>query len=388
MRVCERGVAVPVRSRTPPALRSSATRDRSAGRARRGRCKPRQPPPVSKPDRPGSSGRCRPRRSSSAARAGRSPRPGGPWPGTRRQAAVLARAVDRLSRWPRIGSAGWDELVGGGTVGPAMSCLTGEAQVRIGRLLGAVLAVSVMLGGLLLVTARPATACTCAQMTEAQLAARIDVLFVGTLVSSRVDPSVLTREYREERKRRERVNPSAIPEPDPVVLTFEVTRVYKGAVGKRQEIVICHPPVADKRVIETCGSYVPATPGPWLLFASQPSGDSMLQLDPGQYLSGFTRHCLGSRALADGGEPGRGGAPGVAVGSTSPTRGGPPVAAPSGPVSLPSPTRGGPPAGAPSGSDSSPSPTSLVVGVGVLAAGVSAGLGLAIRRARRRASAD
>jgi hypothetical protein len=134
--------------------------------------------------------------------------------------------------------------------------------VRIWRLLGAALAVPVMLGGLLLVTAGPAAACTCAQMTEAQHAARVDVLFVGTLVSSRVDPSVLTREYREERKRRERVNPSAVLESDPVVLTFEVSRVYKGAVGKRQEIVIPFPPAADKRVHDTCGSYVPASPGP------------------------------------------------------------------------------------------------------------------------------
>jgi hypothetical protein len=35
------GGSGPVRSRTPPALRSSATRDRSAGRARQGRYKPR-----------------------------------------------------------------------------------------------------------------------------------------------------------------------------------------------------------------------------------------------------------------------------------------------------------------------------------------------------------
>jgi len=239
-------------------------------------------------------------------------------------------------------------------------------------MLGAVLAVSMMLGGLLLVTAGPAAACTCAQMTEAQLAARVDVLFVGTLVSSRVDPSLLTREYREERKRRERVDRSAVRESDPVVLTFEVSRVYKGAVGKRQEIVIPFPP-ATGGFGDTCGSYVPATPGPWLLFASPSSGDSTLQLDPGQYVSGFTRLCLGSRALADGGEPGFGGRP---------------ARAPRGPVSSPSPTRGGPPAAAPSGPDSSPSPTSLVVGVGVLAAGVAAGLGLAILRARRRASAD
>ena len=247
--------------------------------------------------------------------------------------------------------------------------------MRIGRLLGAVLAVSMMLGGLLLVIAGPATACTCVQMTEAQLAARVDALFVGTLVSSRVDPSLLTREYREEKKRREQVNPSAIRESDPVVLTFEVTRVYKGAVGKRQEIVISHPPAADKRIFDTCRSYVPATPGPWLLFASRPSGDSRLQLDPGQYTSGFASVCPGgSRALAQGGEP---------------TLGGPPARAPSGPTSSPpSLARGGPPARAPGRPDSWPSSTSLVVGVGVLAAGVAAGLGLAILRARRRASAD
>ena len=264
--------------------------------------------------------------------------------------------------------------------------------MRIWRLLGAVLAVSVMLGGLLLVTAGPAAACTCAQMTEAQLAARVEVLFVGTLVSSRVDPSVLTREYRQREEQRikelkQRFGRSAVAgELDPVVLTFEVSRIYKGAVGKRQEIVI--PPAATGGVGDTCQSYVPAGPGPWLLFADRLSGDRTLQLDPGQYVSGFTRLCLGSRALADGGAPGRGGAPGVAVSSPSSTRGRPPAAAPRGPVNSPSPTNGAPPAAVPSGPDSSPSPTSLVVGVGVLAAGVASGLGLAILRARRRASAD
>jgi hypothetical protein len=246
--------------------------------------------------------------------------------------------------------------------------------VKIRRVLGAALTVPVLIGALVLVTAGPAAACTCARMTEAQLAASVDVLFVGTLVSSRVDPSVLTREYRQREEKRikelkERFGQSALAgELDPVVLTFEVSRVYKGAVGKRQEIVI--PPAATGGVGDTCQFYVPAGPGPWLLFASpQSSGDRTLQLDPGQYLSAFGSLCLGSRALADGGEPGRGGAPGVAVSSPSSTRGGPPAAAPSGP-------------------DSSPSPTSLVVGVGVLAAGVGAGLGLAILRARRRASAD
>jgi hypothetical protein len=169
--------------------------------------------------------------------------------------------------------------------------------VRIWRLLGAVLAVSMMLGGLLLVTARPAAACTCARISEAEVAARVDAVFVGTLVGSRVDPSVLTREYRQQEEKRikelkERFGQSAlVGELDPVVLTFEVSRVYKGAVGKRQEIVI--PPASTGGVGDTCQSYVPATPGPWLLFATQSSGDSTLQLDPGQYVSGFTRLCSG-----------------------------------------------------------------------------------------------
>jgi hypothetical protein len=129
------------------------------------------------------------------------------------------------------GHAGWlsDRQHGDG--------LTGEAQVRIWRLLGVVLAVPVMLGGLLLVTAEPAAGCTCVQMTEAQHAASVKTVFVGALVDSRVDPSVLTRKYREARLR-ERDARSTFRNLDPVVLTFEVSRVYKGAVGKRQEIVI------------------------------------------------------------------------------------------------------------------------------------------------------
>jgi hypothetical protein len=44
-----------VRSRTPPTLRSSAARDRSAGRARQGRCRPRRTDPqLAKPARAGS----------------------------------------------------------------------------------------------------------------------------------------------------------------------------------------------------------------------------------------------------------------------------------------------------------------------------------------------
>jgi hypothetical protein len=84
---------------------------------------------------------------------------------------------------------------------------------------------------------------------------------------------------------------------DPVVLTFEVGRVYKGTVGDHQEIVIPQPLAGG-----SCGDYVPSGPGPWLIMAHRPSG-SPYRLDPGQYLSGFSSCPGGSRALANGGHP-------------------------------------------------------------------------------------
>ena len=257
--------------------------------------------------------------------------------------------------------------------------------MTVRRLLGAALMVSVLLGGLVVVTAGPAVACSCAIVrSEAERVARSDAVFVGTLVSQveRIDqkarelmrssdPAVRLRVYSSDSSR--------------VVWTFQVSRVYKGVVGERQEIVTSMEPPAWAGIFDSCRALKFQAPGPFLVFAYKPSPGL---LDPGQYVSGFTRLCLGSRALADGGAPGRGEAPGVAVSSPSSTRGRPPAAAPRGPVNSPSPTNGAPPAAAPSGPDSSPSPTSLVVGVGVLAAGVAAGLGLAVRRARRRASAD
>jgi hypothetical protein len=194
--------------------------------------------------------------------------------------------------------------------------------VTVRRLLGAALMVSVLLGGLVVVTAGPAVACTCAMVrSEAERMARADAVFVGELVGSRVDPSASSRETRR------------IPYPAPVVLTFKVSRVYKGAVGERQEIIAplgpCPLPLSGA--------------GPFLVFANNPSQDMsrQYQLEPGQYVSG-----LGSRALADGGKPAL-----------------------------------GPPAGEPGWPDS-------LVGVGVLVAGVAAGLGLAALRARLRASAE
>jgi hypothetical protein len=165
--------------------------------------------------------------------------------------------------------------------------------------------VPVLVGGLLLVTAAPAAACSCPAESEAQQAARADVVFVGTLVGSRVDPSVLTREYRQREEQRikelkDRFGQSVmvLREPDPVVLTFEVSRVYKGAVGKRQEIV-------SRMSNDSCESGRGfAGRGPFLILAWRPSPDAsrQFQLEPGQYRSDMNI-CNRSRALADGGEP-------------------------------------------------------------------------------------
>jgi hypothetical protein len=128
--------------------------------------------------------------------------------------------------------------------------------VRIWRLLATVLAVLVMLGGLVLVTAGPAAACTCVPMTEAEAAARVDAVVVGTLVSSRGDPSVLTREYRQREQQRirelqERFGRSAVAgELDPVVLTFEVRRVYKGRPAPTR--AVCDMVLAMGRTVLTC----------------------------------------------------------------------------------------------------------------------------------------
>jgi hypothetical protein len=147
------------------------------------------------------------------------------------------------------------------------------------------------------------------------------------LVGSRIDPSASAREA------------GSRPRPAPVVFTFEVNRVYKGAVGERQEIVTPRGGGAG------CGGFgigLRGT-GPFLVFAHQAS-NAMYQVGPGQYGSSL---CSGSRALADG-KPALGGLP-----AREPDRG--------------------------------PSTASLAVGVGVLAAVVA--VGLAVLRARRQASA-
>jgi hypothetical protein len=262
--------------------------------------------------------------------------------------------------------------------------------VTVRRLLGAALMVSVLLGGLVLVTAGPAVACSCAVVrSEAERVARSDAVFVGTMVSQveRIDqkarelmrssdPAVRLRVYSSDSSR--------------VVWTFQVSRVYKGVVGERQEIVTSMEPPAWAGIVDSCSAVKFQAPGPFLVFAYKPSPglSSRYPLDPGQYMSD---PCSGSRPLAAGSGPALGGL--VArepSGPASSTATSPPSSSRSSATTTgdtpPSPTRGGPPA--PGGPDSWPSSASLVVGVGVLAAGVAAGLGLVTLRARRRTSAD
>jgi hypothetical protein len=256
----------------------------------------------------------------------------------------------------------------------------------IWRLFRAALAVPLLLGGLVLVTAKPAAACTCYDMSEADRVARYDAVFVGTLVSHVIhvdskardlmaspDPAVAWRAFLSDSTRS--------------VWTFQVSRVYKGAVRRRQEIITPPGAPGGSNCSGVGGLRYPGTE-PLLVFASS-SGGHRFRPQPGQYASNL---CSGSRPLADGGEPATGGLsarqPSGPDRPPSSSRGGLLAGASGGSVNSPPSTRGGLPARAASGSDSSASPARIALGVGLLAAGAGAGLGLVTLRARRRAGAD
>jgi hypothetical protein len=202
-----------------------------------------------------------------------------------------------------------------------------------------------------LVTAGPAAACTCVGGSEAERAARADAIFVGTLISqaTQIDPRVEQARREFTRTSDQRVLVRALRhDTSRTVWTFQVSRVYKGAVGERQEIVA--PPGGPSG--PNCSGVGLKHPGtePFLVFAYNSAGDRY-RLQAGQYASSL---CSGSRPLADGGEPDLGSSAWNALG----------------------------------GPDRGPATTQLAVGVGVLAVGVAAGLGLASLRARRRPGTD
>ena len=112
--------------------------------------------------------------------------------------------------------------------------------MAVRRLLGAALMVPLLFGGLLLVTAEPAAACPCVGGSEAERAARANAIFVGTLISqvTQIDPRVEQAQREFTRTSDQRVLGRALMnDTSRTVWTFEVSRVYKGAVGERQEIV-------------------------------------------------------------------------------------------------------------------------------------------------------
>ena len=257
--------------------------------------------------------------------------------------------------------------------------------MTVRKLLGAALAMPVLLGGLVLLTARPAVACTCYDMSEADRVARFDAVFVGTLVSHvmQIDP----RYEAAQREFTRTSNPASLHRAiennsSRSVWTFQVSRVYKGGVGQRQEIVTPPGAPGGSNCSGVGGLRHPGTE-PLVVFASS-STYSSYRLQPGQYASHM---CSGSRPLADGGEPVRGElqshAPGGPNRSWSPARAS--LSSPSSPAA----TSGGLVATGTSFREAPPpAPAGLAVGVGVLVAGATAGLGLVMLRARRRASPD
>lgn len=254
--------------------------------------------------------------------------------------------------------------------------------MTVRKLLGAALAMPVLLGGLVLLTAGPAAACTCwSPRSEAGRVARADAVFVGTLVSNVIhvdhkarelmaspDPAVAWRAFRSDSTRS--------------VWTFQVSRVYKGAVGQRQEIITPPGAPGGSNCSGVGGLQHPGTK-PLVVFAFS-SGGRRYRPQPGQYASNA---CSGSRPLAGGGEPVLGGlqahAPGGPNRSWSPAK-----ASPSSPSSSAATSGRLVATGTRSSDAPSRAPAGLAVGVGVLVAGVAAGLGLVALRARRRASAD
>lgn len=178
--------------------------------------------------------------------------------------------------------------------------------MRIRRLLGAALTVPLLIGAWLLVTAGPAVACSCAMVrSESERAARADAIFVGQLISrvDRIDPQV-ERAVREFTRTSNRavVARAMRNNSSRTVWTFQVSRVYKGAVGKRQEIVTPPGGPGGPNCSGVGGLQHPGTE-PFLVFAYNSAGDTD-RLEPGPYASNM---CSGSRPLADGGPPALGG---------------------------------------------------------------------------------
>jgi hypothetical protein len=142
--------------------------------------------------------------------------------------------------------------------------------------------------------ATPAHACSCAVATDADLLARADAVFVGTLVDRTV-------------ARHGELSAST----DPAVHRFDVTAVYKGEVRRDQEVV-------SNAAGASCG--LELTEGAEVLvFASSASaGGFGPPPEPGQYAADL---CNGTRALGAGPVPASYGDPTEPDGGAAPDDG-------------------------------------------------------------------
>lgn len=98
-----------------------------------------------------------------------------------------------------------------------------------------------------LVAAPPAYACSCASFTDKQYFERADLVFTGTLVDREEPPSGGT-----------------VSSADPVTLTFEVERVYKGSAVRDLDLTTA-------RSSASCGLELEGR-GPFLVFATDRGG--------------------------------------------------------------------------------------------------------------------
>lgn len=136
------------------------------------------------------------------------------------------------------------------------------------RLAVAAAMVVVLVGATMLVVgpaATPALGCSCAGMPERQLVDAADAVFVGTVADRRA-PSP----------------DEVVSTADPVVWTFVVSKVYKGRVLARQEVV-------SERIGASCGLELPDRSRAWLIFASANPGGA-IEVDDDQYYAGL---CMG-----------------------------------------------------------------------------------------------
>jgi hypothetical protein len=154
-----------------------------------------------------------------------------------------------------------------------------------------------------------------------------------------------------------------------------VSRVYKGMVSTRQEIVTPGGGGAS------CGLEL-GGPGPFLVYAFDYPGH-IYRLAPGQYSSNL---CSGSRLLANHGTPAPSGPPATGAvdrSDNSPSTANAPRAVADSSAAAPSEPLATGTSGRPA---DSPARASLAIGVGLLAAVVASGL--AILRTRHRSRAD